>query len=144
LTTHRRLSELQIEIARDCNKYTRHALRPSSPSVPSTPVSSASPTQSPTIPSSRNGNHATPNIPSKDLALLARIDTNYTEVDRLAEEKILLAERIVGLLARARSRLDVELSRVNMLQGDLVPDNIYGYGGSFGQAFCFSPLTVHF
>ena len=50
-----------------------------------------------------------------------KIEEDYAEVDRLADEKLRLAQRMVALIARARARLDHDLSKVLILQGDLDP-----------------------
>jgi hypothetical protein len=46
------------------------------------------------------------------------MDQNYAEVDRLAQEKLKIAERLAFLIQRARTRLDYDLRRVLILQGD--------------------------
>ncbi|KAH9021859.1 hypothetical protein EDB84DRAFT_1511396 [Lactarius hengduanensis] len=43
---------------------------------------------------------------------------NYAEVDRLAQEKLKIAERLGLLIQRARTCLDYDLRRVLVLQGD--------------------------
>ncbi|PSR73422.1 hypothetical protein PHLCEN_2v10714 [Hermanssonia centrifuga] len=85
-----RSQELHAEIQKESSKYIRHSLR-------STPSQSLS---------------------AKDGAVPATVQAHYLEIDRLAREKEDLAERIVQLVARARAKLDCELSRVLMLQGE--------------------------
>jgi chromatin modification-related protein YNG2 len=63
----------------------------------------------------RNG--ATP-LSTKDEQIPQKIDQSYAEVDKLAQEKIQLTERLAGLIQRARTRLDYDLRRVLILQGD--------------------------
>jgi hypothetical protein len=46
------------------------------------------------------------------------MDQSYAEVDKIAQEKIKLAERLGILIQRARTRLDYDLRRVLILQGD--------------------------
>jgi len=47
-----------------------------------------------------------------------KMDQSYAEVDKLAQEKIKLAERLDILIQRARTRLDYDLRRVLILQGE--------------------------
>jgi len=54
----------------------------------------------------------------------------YVEVDRIGTEKIALAQRIVDLMARTRTRLDVDLARVGVLQGEIVENGGGHRGGS--------------
>ena len=60
---------------------------------------------------------ATP-LTTKDEQIPQKIDQNYAEVDRLAQEKLKIAERLAFLIQRARTRLDYDLRRVLVLQGD--------------------------
>lgn len=53
----------------------------------------------------------------------ARISVAYAEIDSLANEKIALAQRIIDLLTRTRARLDSDLAKVRLLQGES-PDEI--------------------
>lgn len=87
-----RSQELQQDIQRETAKYIRHSLR-----------SGAAPGS------------------SKDGQMPQKIEEDYAEVDRLADEKLRLAQRMVALIARARARLDHDLSKVLILQGDLDP-----------------------
>jgi len=54
----------------------------------------------------------------------------YVEVDRIGSEKIALAQRIVDLMARTRTRLDVDLARVGVLQGEIAENGGGHRGGS--------------
>jgi chromatin modification-related protein YNG2 len=54
----------------------------------------------------------------KDELSVPKMDQSYAEVDKLAQEKIKLAERLGVLIQRARTRLDYDLRRVLILQGD--------------------------
>ena len=67
----------------------------------------------------------------KDSAIPQSIATSYAEIDKLAAEKIVLAERLVSLIQRARARLDHDLSIVLVLQGEPAPEIQTSY--SFGQ-----------
>jgi chromatin modification-related protein YNG2 len=60
---------------------------------------------------------ATP-LSTKDEQIPQKIDQSYAEVDKLAQEKIQLADRLGTLIQRARTRLDYDLRRVLILQGD--------------------------
>ncbi|KAI0267653.1 hypothetical protein BC834DRAFT_968593 [Gloeopeniophorella convolvens] len=81
--------ELQQEISKETSKYIRHSLR-----------SGASP------------------LSTKDEQLPQKVVQNYAEIDQLAQEKIKLAERLGVLIQRARTRLDYDLRRVLILQGE--------------------------
>jgi hypothetical protein len=48
----------------------------------------------------------------------AKIANAYAEIEELAGEKMELAERIVTLIGRMRKRLDIDLGRVGVLQGE--------------------------
>jgi hypothetical protein len=54
----------------------------------------------------------------KDEQTVPKMDQSYAEVDKLAQEKIKLAERLSVLIQRARTRLDYDLRRVLILQGE--------------------------
>lgn len=46
------------------------------------------------------------------------IQSHYDEIDRIGQEKERLAQRVVQLVVRARARLDADLGRVLVLQGE--------------------------
>jgi len=81
--------ELLQEITKETSRYIRHSLR----------------------------SGATP-LSTKDEQIPQKIDQGYAEVDKLAQEKIMLAERLGNLIQRARTRLDYDLRRVLILQGE--------------------------
>jgi len=54
----------------------------------------------------------------KDAAIPQTVKESYLKIDQIADEKLLLAQRIVDLIARARARLDHELARVLIQQGE--------------------------
>lgn len=83
------ISELLQEITKETSRYIRHSLR-SGAAPPST----------------------------KDEQIPQKIDQSYAEVDKLAQEKIQLSERLGTLIQRARTRLDYDLRRVLILQGE--------------------------
>lgn len=89
------VSELQQEIAKDSQKFIRHALRTDSEATGKEKPSSPPPTE--------------------------KIKQAQQTLSILADEKIALAERIVELLSRKRSRLDHDLGRVLVLQGEPDP-----------------------
>lgn len=89
-------AELQQEIQKESAKYIRHSLR----------SASATPGQA---------------LSAKDAAIPQIISAHYAEIDRLAAEKEVLAERMVQLIMRARARLDYDLNKVLVLQGELDP-----------------------
>lgn len=105
-STHRisihRPAELHAEIQKESSKYVRHALR----SAPNQPLS------------------------AKDAGIPTAVQASYDEIAVLAREKERLAERIVQLVARARTKLDRDLSRVLVLQGEpeLATQPGYYYG----------------
>jgi len=93
----KRSQELQQEINKESAKYIRHSLRSASSNPPGQALS------------------------VKDTTIPQTVKVNYAEIDRLAVEKEKLAERIVSLLTRARARLDLDLNKVLVLQGDIDP-----------------------
>ncbi|GBE79810.1 hypothetical protein SCP_0210110 [Sparassis crispa] len=99
-----RTNELQQEIQKETAKYIRHSLR----------SATMSPAQS---------------LPPKDSAIPPAIEASYAEIDQLAEEKEKLAQRLVKLIERARTRLEYDLNRVLILQGELDPSVQVAYTG---------------
>ena len=91
-------SELQQEIDKDSAKYIRHSRQGSSAST--SPPSPSSPTTSPITP-----------IPVK-------ISASYAEIQELASEKCALAQQLIELLSKTRARLDIDIVKVKMLQGE--------------------------
>jgi len=108
-----RSQDLQQEIQKEASKYIRHTLR----SVQA---------------QSQNGTSLPSPIPTKekDAQLPAKIQASYAEIDKLAAEKLEIAQRVVELITRARARLDHDLSKVLVLQGE-APELA---GGSHGVA----------
>ncbi|KAL4081491.1 hypothetical protein V8B97DRAFT_1862996 [Scleroderma yunnanense] len=96
-TKETQAQELQQEIARDSHKYIRHVLR------------------SDTDVSSKEKDKSLPTPPTE------KINAAQKTLAQLADEKIALAERIVDILSRKRSRLDYDLARVLTLQGEHDP-----------------------
>jgi chromatin modification-related protein YNG2 len=90
--------ELQQEADKDSAKYIRHSLRVSA-SNPSSPSARA---------------------PSPKSTLLpGKIAASYSEIHRLSSEKCVLAQTLVDLVTRTRARLDSDLTKVRMLQGEV-------------------------
>ncbi|THH12711.1 hypothetical protein EW146_g7440 [Bondarzewia mesenterica] len=87
-----RRAEIQQEIQKESAKYIRHSIR--------------------------NG---TAPVSAKDGQIPQKIKEDYAQIDRLAEEKVKLAQRVVALIQRAKARLDYDLGKVLVLQGDLDP-----------------------
>ncbi|KAF9559677.1 hypothetical protein CPC08DRAFT_690862 [Agrocybe pediades] len=107
-----RCYELQQDIAKDQAKYIKSALKQSAP--PSTSIvqgnsRTASPVTTPT------STHSKAHLP-------ARISNAYAELEALSNEKTEIAQRILNLLTRTRSRLDSDLTRVRTLQGEPTED----------------------
>ena len=89
-------SELQQEIDKDSANYIRHSRQESSAST-TPPSPSPSPGSTP--------------IPAK-------ISASYTEIQALAAEKCALAQQLIELLSKTRARLDIDIVKVRMLQGE--------------------------
>ncbi|KAF7310578.1 Chromatin modification-related protein [Mycena chlorophos] len=105
-----RVQELQQENDKESARYIRHSLKASNSAS-----SSASPSASPAP--------AVPRPPSpKSQAIPPKIAANYDEIHLLSAQKVALAQRIIDLVTRTQARLDAELIKVRILQGELVPD----------------------
>ena len=89
-------SELQQEIDKDSAKYIRHhtSLASTNPSSPSSPSNTPIP---------------------------VKISASYAEIQELATEKCALAQQLIELLSKTRARLDIDIVKVKMLQGE-TPD----------------------
>ena len=92
-------SELQQEIDKDSAKYIRRSRRASSAS------------ETPPSPSSH------PSSP-KSTPIPAKISASYAEIQELAGEKCALAQQLIELLSKTRARLDIDIVKVRMLQGE--------------------------
>lgn len=91
--------ELQQDIDKDSAKYIRHSIRAAN-ATPSTPSSRAASPKSSLIP--------------------AKIAAHYAEIQELSSEKCLLAQRLIDLITLSRARLDSDLVKVRILQGEII------------------------
>ncbi|KIM36444.1 hypothetical protein M413DRAFT_13950 [Hebeloma cylindrosporum] len=109
-----RCQDLQQDIAKDQSKYIKAAIKHSStPSTPSSTGQANSRTASP-APVAAD--------PRSKAHLPARIAASYAEIDTLTNEKVVLAQRIIELVTRTRARLDADLAKVRLLQGESPED----------------------
>ncbi|KAJ3503127.1 hypothetical protein NLJ89_g8571 [Agrocybe chaxingu] len=109
-----RCQELLQDTARDQSKYVKSSLKSSWASSASVAASngqnrSASPTPTSTAA------HPKAHLP-------ARITAAYAEIDALNNDKIALAQRIINLLSLTRARLDADLTKVRLYQGESIED----------------------
>ncbi|KAJ7869345.1 hypothetical protein B0H14DRAFT_2571942 [Mycena olivaceomarginata] len=88
--------DLQAEIDRDSSRYIHHSLNVSDSASSSTSVSPSP---------------AVPRAPSPKSTLIpGKISTAYAKIDKLSAEKCALAQRIIELVSRTRTRLDSDQS----------------------------------
>lgn len=100
--------------------------------MPSTPSSSG-----------QNSRTASP-APNPKAHLPGRISAAYAELEALSNEKIGLSQRIIDLLGRTRSRLDADISKVRLLQGESAEDiraSASAYLSTAAQLRAASPYT---
>ncbi|KAF7306572.1 Chromatin modification-related protein [Mycena indigotica] len=101
-----KVQDLQQEIDKDSARYIRHSLKASN-SASSSLANSPSPVSN------------LPRPPSpKSQAIPPKIAKAYEEIHALSAEKVALAQRIIDLVTRTRARLDAELTKVRILQGE--------------------------
>ncbi|TFK25299.1 hypothetical protein FA15DRAFT_364806 [Coprinopsis marcescibilis] len=112
------LLELQTEIDKDSSKYIRHYLRQTAP-----------------IPRDQSPKSAV--IPGK-------ISAAYLEIHTLATEKQELAEKLIELIERTRTRLDIELNKVRVLQGEPVVESYSTLTTPIATTPVFSPNSEPF
>ena len=55
---------------------------------------------------------------TKDAIVQAKVQASFAELDKLAQEKVMLAERLVEALNRVSARLDHDLGKVVQLSGE--------------------------
>ncbi|KAJ2919839.1 hypothetical protein MD484_g625, partial [Candolleomyces efflorescens] len=68
--------------------------------------------------SSSSSSSVPPSPSSKLISIPVKISSAYAEIQVLSEEKEELARRLVALIERAQTRLDIELAKVRALSGD--------------------------
>ncbi|KAJ3512142.1 hypothetical protein NLJ89_g3697 [Agrocybe chaxingu] len=78
-------------------------------STPSTSTPSAE------SPSPRSGS---PKAAGTPISIPDKITASYAEIQELAAEKCALAERLIEIIARTREKLDVDIAKVRLLQGE--------------------------
>lgn len=54
----------------------------------------------------------------KSVPVPAKISASYAEIQELATEKCALAERLIEIISRTCSKLDVDIAKVRTLQGE--------------------------
>ncbi|KAL5535618.1 hypothetical protein ACEPAF_3712 [Sanghuangporus sanghuang] len=92
-----RSHELLQEVNKLTDRFFRHALRNLIPKEPR-----------------ENGKEKD----TKDAVVQARVASNFAELDQLAQDKIVLSERLVEALNRVSARLDHDLGKVVQLSGE--------------------------
>jgi len=97
--------ELQQEIDKDSARYIRHSMKSSS-----SPADLCQRAQSP-----------------KTVGIPAKIQEMYAQLHEISDEKCVLAQCLIDLIERTRSRLDVDLVKVKYLQGEAL-DSISSLG----------------
>lgn len=105
-------TEIHQNIAKDQLKYIKSSLKQSS-YLPTDTTGSGE--QSATASPTPNGSNSKAHLPD-------RISAAYTEIEALTTEKISIARQIHELLTRTRARLDGDLSKVRILQGESPED----------------------
>jgi chromatin modification-related protein YNG2 len=127
--------DLQQDIAKDQSKYIKSALKHSStPSTPSSAGQANSRTASPAPVSLPTDSRSKAHLP-------ARISAAYAEIDSLTDEKVVLAQRIIELVTRTRARLDADLAKVRLLQGESPEDTRGAYLNAGTRLMSSSPSS---
>ena len=108
------MTEIQRDIAKDQSKYIKSSLKQSSflPTSTAGFGEQSAANESPTS----NGSNSKAHLPG-------RISDAYDEIGALTAEKISIAQQVIELLSRTRARLDGDLSKVRILQGEPPDDN---------------------
>ncbi|KAJ7071466.1 hypothetical protein C8F01DRAFT_1110645 [Mycena amicta] len=104
----KKVQDLQTDIDKDSSRYIRHSLKASNSTSSSSANSSPSPAPTPSRPPS-----------PKSQAIPPKISKAYEEMHAISAEKVALAQRIIDLVTRTQARLDAELTKVRILQGDI-------------------------
>lgn len=108
------MTEIQQDIAKDQSKYIRSSLKQCS-SLQTNTATSGEQSKSATASPTPNGSNPKAHLP-------VRVSAAYAEVEALSNEKISIARQIIELLTRTRARLDGDLSKVRILQGESLED----------------------
>ena len=109
------MTEIQRNIAKDQSKYIKSSLKQSS-YIPTSATGSGEQSANGLGSPTSNGSNSKSHLPG-------RISVAYAEIEALTTEKISIARQIIELLSRTRARLDGDLSKVRILQGE-PPDDI--------------------
>ncbi|KAM6500048.1 hypothetical protein JOM56_003062 [Amanita muscaria] len=120
-----RAQEIQQEIDRDSAKYVRSGI--SSPSSSSTIAAS-----SPIISRAGSPKPNAASVATAASSASAKIAASYAEIQQLCDEKCALAQRLIELINRTRARLEHDLAKVRVLQGE--PVDYTGGVGVIGAA----------
>ena len=142
-------TEIQQDIAKDQSKYIKSSLKQWS-TLPTNTAGTVDQSKSATASPTSNGSNSRAHLPG-------RIAAAYAEIETLTNEKISIAKQIIELLTRTRARLEGDLSKVRILQGESPEDirpsvfaNVtlqsspYGtkrYAGSDNSIVGISPIT---
>lgn len=111
------LTEIQQDIAKDQSKYIKSSLKQCS-YPPVNTVGSGEQSKSATAsasPAPNDSNFSKAHLPG-------RISAAYAEIEALTTEKMSIARQIIELLTRTRARLDGDLCKVRILQGESPED----------------------
>ena len=123
-------TEIQQDIAKDQSKYIKSSLK-QCPSLPTNMTGSREQSKSATASPTPNGSNSKSHLPG-------RISAGYAEIEALTEDKISIARQIIDLLTRTRARLDGDLSKVRVLQGES-PEDIRSFANAAHQLPLSSP-----
>lgn len=112
------LLELQHEIDKDAARYIRHSRCSSvSSPMPMTTMSSfANSTTHPDSPSASSSRAGS--VVGTPVRIPTKISASFNEIHELAAEKVALAEKLIELITRTRAKLDVDIFKVRLLQGE--------------------------
>lgn len=94
-------TEIQQEIHKETTRYIRHGLKGSAAAA-----------------SKETNGKDNKDTKDKDALIPGRIDLLFVEADKISQEKITLAQRLVDTLTRVNAKLDHDLARVIYLSGE--------------------------
>ena len=72
-----------------------------------------------------------------------KISTSYAEIQELASEKFALAQQFIELLSKTRARLDIDIVKVKILQGES-PDTLTVASRSSARPLASTPTLENF